>query len=178
MDRVRSQSLSVVGDAMGLAMSRRFTTRRPAETTGLGNRLGRLLRCPAVIGLSGELGVGKTIFAQGVAAGLGVEAYVKSPSFTLVHVYHGRMTVYHLDTYRLQDPAEIEELGFYEMQEEEAVILVEWADRVSRFLPPERIDILIERDRGEDLSRRVEITGHGETLAGVVEALGEGDGPA
>ncbi|MGE5484099.1 MAG: tRNA (adenosine(37)-N6)-threonylcarbamoyltransferase complex ATPase subunit type 1 TsaE [Ignavibacteriales bacterium] len=158
--------------------TRRFTTRWPAETSGLGNRLGRLLQCPAVIGLSGELGAGKTLFAQGVALGLGVRGYVKSPSFTLALVYRGRMTVYHLDVYRLDDPAEIEDLGFYEMQREEAVILVEWADRVAAFMPPERIEVLITRDCGEDLSRRIQITGYGEVFSRLVESLRGGGEPA
>lgn len=151
--------------------TRRFITELPADTAGLGAHLGRLLHCPVVIGLSGVLGAGKTLFAQGLARGLGVEGYVKSPSFALVLIYSGRMTVYHLDVYRLEDPAEIEDLGFYEMQREEAVVIVEWADKVSSFMPAERIDVRIERGISGDLSRRIEITGYGEPFAGLVESL-------
>lgn len=152
-------------------MTAEFTTRSPQETLALGQHLGGLLHQPAVIGLSGPLGAGKTLFAQGIAAGLGVSGYVKSPSFTLVHVYRGRMPVYHLDVYRLDDPREIEDLGFDEMQSEGSVVIVEWADRVEQYMPPERIDVSIFRTANGALSRSVRVTGYGDGPVRVVESL-------
>jgi tRNA threonylcarbamoyladenosine biosynthesis protein TsaE len=96
------------------------------------------LRPPAVVGLSGELGAGKTTLVRAIAAGLGVRQAVTSPTFALVHRYDGAgCTVYHVDGYRLRRPAEAADLGFDEMvRESDAVILVEWPERFGGALPP------------------------------------------
>lgn len=155
-------------------MTAEFTTQSPEQTQALGRLLGGLLRQPTVIGLSGPLGAGKTLLAQGITAGVGVSGYVKSPSFTLVHLYRGRMPVYHLDVYRLDDPGEIEDLGFDEMQNEGSIVIVEWADRVERYMPPERIDVSILRNASGALSRSVRVTGYGDGPMRVVESLAGG----
>lgn len=95
-----------------------------------------------------------------------------SPSFTLVHTYRGRMTVHHLDAYRLDNPAEIEDLGFHEMLEG-AVVVVEWADRVERFMPRERLDVVIRtmRGGGADESRLIRITAHGRVHCALIERV-------
>lgn len=109
----------------------------PRETQAIGHRLGELAQPGLVVLLSGELGVGKTCFAQGVAAGLGVPADVPvtSPSYTLLNIHRGRLPLYHFDLYRLSTVADLEELGYDEVAERDGVTLVEWADRLSTPLP-------------------------------------------
>ena len=103
----------------------------------MGEALGRLLECGVVVGLIGELGSGKTVFAQGLAKGLGVDPdeYVSSPSFTLVNHYRGRVPVFHMDTYRLADAADMVALGYEEYFEPSGVTIIEWADKVRDLLP-------------------------------------------
>jgi tRNA threonylcarbamoyladenosine biosynthesis protein TsaE len=103
-----------------------------------GEAFGHGLRRPAVVGLSGELGAGKTTLVRAIAAGLGVRQPVTSPTFALVHRYDGAgCTVYHVDGYRLRRPGEAADLGFDEMAREgDAVVLVEWPERFGAELPP------------------------------------------
>lgn len=108
-----------------------------AALAAWGEAFARSLRLPAVVGLSGELGAGKTTLVRAIAAGLGVRQAVTSPTFALVHRYDAeRCTVYHVDGYRLRRAAEAADLGFDEMtREAEAVILVEWPERFADALP-------------------------------------------
>ncbi|MDI6710098.1 MAG: tRNA (adenosine(37)-N6)-threonylcarbamoyltransferase complex ATPase subunit type 1 TsaE [Bacillota bacterium] len=121
-------------------------TGSPEETLALGAALGQLLRPGDLLCLSGDLGAGKTAFAQGVARGLGVEGPVTSPTFIIVNEYEGRLPFYHFDVYRLDDPEEITLLGFDDYLEGNGVTLIEWAERIERALPEERLGIKIERD--------------------------------
>ena len=109
----------------------------PQETRELGRRLGKLARSGLVVLLSGDLGAGKTCFAQGVADGLGTPADtpVTSPSYTLLNIHYGRLPLYHFDLYRLSAVADLEELGYDEVAEGDGITLVEWADRLSVPLP-------------------------------------------
>lgn len=108
-----------------------------AALAAWGEAFARSLRPPAVVGLSGELGAGKTTLVRAIAAGLGVRQAVTSPTFALVHRYDGAgCTVYHVDGYRLRRPSEAADLGFDEMaREADAVILVEWPERFDAALP-------------------------------------------
>lgn len=101
----------------------------------LGKKVGEGLQAGDVVALIGELGAGKTTFMQGLAQGLGVVGYVKSPSFTLVHKYEGRVPVYHLDLYRLGDVNEIYELGIEEYIYGDGVCVIEWAEKAYSLLP-------------------------------------------
>ena len=124
----------------------------PQETRALGRRLGELARPGLVVLLSGDLGAGKTCFAQGVADGLGTPAGtpVTSPSYTLLNIHHGRLPLYHFDLYRLSAVADLEELGYDEVAEGDGITLVEWADRLSAPLPASlRVEL-----RHIDTSRR------------------------
>jgi tRNA threonylcarbamoyladenosine biosynthesis protein TsaE len=96
-----------------------------------------------VIVLSGDLGTGKTAFAQGVARGLGVTEQVVSPTFTIVREYHGRLPLAHVDVYRLDKVQELHDLGFDELLEER-VTLVEWGDVAAPALPSERLEVRLE----------------------------------
>jgi len=96
-----------------------------------------------VVALSGPLGAGKTYLVKGIALGLGVvdSRAVRSPTFVLVSEYHGRLTLYHVDAYRLAGPAELDVLGSREFMSSGGVTVVEWADRVEGVLPPERLNV-------------------------------------
>ena len=110
--------------------------------------------------LAGDLGVGKTVFTQGFAKGLGVEEHVNSPTFTIVQEYEdGRMPFYHFDVYRIGDIEEMDEIGFEEYVAGEGVCLIEWANLIEEILPEERTEILIEKDleQGFDF-RRITVT--------------------
>lgn len=120
---------------------RRVTTKSAEETVALGRFLGERAQAGWVIGLSGDLGAGKTTFTRGVAAGAGADpAGVTSPTFTFLHVYAGRIPVYHLDLYRLDSEAQIRDLGVDEYVGGDGVAVVEWFENVPGFLPASRIE--------------------------------------
>jgi tRNA threonylcarbamoyladenosine biosynthesis protein TsaE len=103
-----------------------------------GEDLGRELQAPAVIGLSGELGTGKTTLVQAICRGLGARVLATSPTYALVHHYDasGGRPVYHVDCYRLRTPAEAQDLGFDDMVREGAILLIEWPERAGPWAPP------------------------------------------
>ncbi len=116
-----------------------FISHSPRETQEMGQRLGELAQPGDVILLVGGLGTGKTCLVQGLATGLAIEEYVLSPTFVLVRQYQGRLTLYHIDLYRLQVGAEVEELGLDDYFYGDGVAVVEWADRALALMPPERL---------------------------------------
>ena len=123
----------------------RVTTRSADETLRLGAALGLLLEAGDVVALSGPLGAGKTVLVKGLASGLGVEAEaVTSPTFTLVHQYRGRLTLFHIDAYRLRGAQDMDALGADEILFGDGATVIEWADRVSGILPDERLDVQAE----------------------------------
>ncbi|MBI3015392.1 MAG: tRNA (adenosine(37)-N6)-threonylcarbamoyltransferase complex ATPase subunit type 1 TsaE [Candidatus Tectomicrobia bacterium] len=123
----------------------RFVSRDPQETREWGQQFARHLVAGDVVCLYGELGAGKTCLTQGIVAGLGVGARVpvRSPSFTFVREYRGRERILHWDLYRLRSSEEVEELGWRESFDGNAIVLIEWADRVSSLLPQRRWDITL-----------------------------------
>ena len=113
-----------------------------------------------VFTLTGDLGVGKTVFTQGLAKGLGIDEPVNSPTFTIGQEYDGgRLPFYHFDVYRIGDIEEMEEVGFDDYVMGEGVSLIEWADLIREILPDKRTEILIEKnlERGFDY-RRITVT--------------------
>lgn len=121
-------------------------TQSPDETLRLGRLLGEILPPGSFVALVGILGAGKTLLAKGIAGGLGLEneREVTSPSFVLVNEYRGRFPVFHLDLYRLENFAAVEEIGWDEFVCGPGVTLVEWADKVEEDLPEERIEIHLQ----------------------------------
>ncbi len=116
----------------------------PTRTNLLGRTIGRVLHKGDVLALTGELGSGKTTLVRGVAAGLGISsATVSSPTFVLVHEYHGRLPLFHLDLYRLKEPADAEAIGLSGCFTESSVTAVEWADRFPFLLPQDHLDICL-----------------------------------
>ncbi|MBI1810845.1 MAG: tRNA (adenosine(37)-N6)-threonylcarbamoyltransferase complex ATPase subunit type 1 TsaE [Deltaproteobacteria bacterium] len=132
-----------------------FYTSSPEKTMELGKKIGEGLQAGDVVALIGELGAGKTLFTQGLVQGLGVKGYVKSPSFTIVNRYEGRLPVYHLDLYRLGDVNEIYELGIEEYLYGDGVTIIEWAEKAYSLLPEKYILIKFFY-RGEK-TRKIEI---------------------
>ena len=131
-------------------------TNSPEETFRTGKELGEKAVPGQVFTLTGDLGVGKTVFTQGLAKGLGIEEPVNSPTFTIVQVYDGgRLPFYHFDVYRIGDVEELDEVGFEDYVMGDGVSLIEWANLIEEILPEKRTDILIEKDleRGFDYRR-------------------------
>lgn len=131
------------------------------QTETLGEALGRCLAAGHVVGLLGDLGAGKTCLVRGAARGADVDpsVYVSSPTFTLVNEYAGRLTLYHIDLYRLGDPDELWEVGLDGYYRSDGACLVEWLDRFPEEAPAERLDVrlLVEGDQ----SRRLQLEAYG-----------------
>lgn len=139
-------------------------TRSPEETFRTGMELGEKAVPGQVFTLMGDLGVGKTVFTQGLARGLGIEEPVSSPTFTIVQVYEeGRLPFYHFDVYRIGDVEEMDEVGFDDYIMGEGVSLIEWADLIQEILPEKRTEVRIEKDleKGFDY-RKITITELGD----------------
>ncbi len=138
-----------------------------AATRRLGERLGQLMAAGDVVLLTGDLGAGKTTLVQGLAAGLGVSDPVVSPTFALVHELAGRVSLRHLDLYRLTGQ-DLEHLGAEEWFEPDAVVAVEWAERLGSFLPAERLEIeLVPAGTG----RQARMEAAGERARALLTAL-------
>lgn len=130
-------------------------TRSPEETFELGKKIGEAAKPGQVYTLNGDLGVGKTVFTQGVAAGLGITEPVSSPTFTIVQVYEeGRLPFYHFDVYRIGDIEEMEEIGYDDYFFGEGICLIEWAELIGDILPEKRIEITIEKDLTQEFDYR------------------------
>ena len=128
----------------------------PEETEALGKKLGREAKPGEVYTLVGDLGVGKTVFTQGIAKGLEITEPINSPTFTIVQVYEeGRMPFYHFDVYRIGDVEEMEEIGYEDYFYGEGFTMIEWANLIEELLPEHYREICIEKDleKGFDYRR-------------------------
>lgn len=121
--------------------SRSWVTSTPEQTQNLGQALGRLARIGEVFALYGELGTGKTCLTQGLAKGLGIAVPVQSPTFVLIREYIGRVTLWHIDTYRLTSLQEAEDSGLTDYLPGHGVTVVEWAEKIEALLPQERWEV-------------------------------------
>jgi tRNA threonylcarbamoyladenosine biosynthesis protein TsaE len=131
-------------------------TNSEKETWEFGKKLAENAKPGQVYSLVGDLGVGKTVFTKGMAAGLGITEPVNSPTFTIVQVYEeGRLPFYHFDVYRIAEPEEMDEIGYEDYFYGEGVCLVEWANLIEELMPADTIHIRIEKDleRGFDFRR-------------------------
>lgn len=137
-----------------------FESNSAEETFAFGKRMGEEAVPGEIICLDGDLGVGKTVFTQGFAAGLGISDYVNSPTFNIVKEYEGgRLPLYHFDVYRIGDPSEMEEIGYEDSFYGEGVAIIEWPGLIEELLPKEARWVRIRKDseRGFDY-RRIECT--------------------
>lgn len=123
-----------------------FESNSPEETFKIARQLGKQAKPGEIYCLSGELGVGKTVFSQGFASGLGIAEDINSPTFTILQTYEsGKMPLYHFDVYRLGDAGEMEEIGYDDYFFGEGVCLIEWAELILEILPADRKNVKIEK---------------------------------
>lgn len=142
------------------------------ETQKFGEKLGSILKEGDILSLNGDLGAGKTTLTKSIGSGLGVDEYITSPTFALINEYRGRIPVYHIDVYRLENVEEIDDLGFDEYIYGSGVTIIEWAERIKSFLPKDRI--ILDIRRGEDeSSRKISLSGDGERYKTVLERVKE-----
>ena len=139
----------------------KIETKSAQETFALGEKIGRQARPGQIYTLTGDLGVGKTVFTQGVARGLGITEPISSPTFTIVQIYEsGRLPLYHFDVYRIGDIEEMEEIGYDDYFFGQGICLIEWADLIGEILPSDIISVTIEKDPVRDFDyRKITIEG-------------------
>ena len=133
----------------------------PGDTYSLGQRLGREAKKGDIFCLNGDLGVGKTVFTQGFAAGLGITEPVNSPTFTILQQYdEGRLPLYHFDVYRIGDVSEMDEVGYEDCLYGDGVTLIEWPERIEELLPEHVVTVTIEKnlEKGFDY-RKITVEG-------------------
>ena len=143
-----------------------YETRSPKETFELGERLGLEASPGMIYCLEGDLGVGKTVFTQGFARGLGIEQTVNSPTFTILQIYEeGRLPLYHFDVYRIGDIEEMEEIGYEDCFFGEGVSLVEWPGLIEEMIPGHALWITIRKDISRGFDYREILIGEREERA-------------
>jgi len=149
-----------------------YITNSVNETIEIGEKIGSASKAGDIICIEGELGSGKTHLTKGIALGLGIKEYITSPTFTLVNEYEGRLRLYHFDVYRIDDPDEIEAIGFDEYIFSDAVSVIEWSDLIRELIPEEHIQINISKDSAEDENvRRIKISWLGKRYDYMKEIL-------
>lgn len=134
-------------------------SRSAEETYNIAKDMGEEAREGEVVALTGDLGTGKTVFAKGFAAGLGVKEHVSSPTYTIVQQYDdGRLPLYHFDVYRIGDISEMDETGYDDCISGDGVTLIEWAEMIEDIIPERAVRVKIEKEpsKGNDY-RRIEI---------------------
>lgn len=136
-----------------------FESFTPEDTFTIGRKLAENVRPGEIYTLNGDLGVGKTVFTKGMAAGLGITEAVTSPTFTILQEYDsGRLPLYHFDVYRIGDPEEMEEIGYEDYFFGQGICLIEWAELIEELIPEEAITVYIEKDLEKGLDyRRIRI---------------------
>lgn len=131
------------------------------DTFKLGEELGKAVNKGTVLCLNGDLGVGKTVFTQGFAKGLGIDEPINSPTFTIVQEYHtGRLPLYHFDVYRIGDVSEMDDIGYEDYFFGDGVCLIEWASLIDEIIPQDAVSVTIEKEleKGFDY-RRITLKG-------------------
>ena len=132
-----------------------YETNSPTEKFELAKKISEKIMPGSIICLDGDLGVGKTVFTQGFAEGLGIEESVNSPTFTIIQVYYeGRMPLYHFDVYRIGDPEEMYEIGYEDYFFGEGVCLIEWSKLIEELIPQDAIKVIIEKNLQKGLDYR------------------------
>ena len=131
------------------------------ELIDWGRRLGRQITPPLVVTLDGDLGAGKTTLARAICEGFGVQDDVTSPTFAIVHEYHApKAPVYHIDLYRLEKPSELQNVGWDDIMQADALVLIEWPDRAAGVLPAGHVPIQLSYVEGDPMRRVLYAGGH------------------
>lgn len=136
---------------------RKIITKTPEETFGLAKKIGQKLAQGCTIALNGDLGAGKTVFVQGLAAGIGIEKPILSPTFNIVRQYSGRLPFNHFDVYRIESSDELCEIGFFEYLRDGQVTVIEWAEKIADTLPKDTVYVHISG--AGDEPREITLTG-------------------
>lgn len=147
-------------------------TKGPEETQEFGRLLGQLLGPGHVLIINGQMGAGKTTLVQGLARGMGIEDYITSPTFTIIHEHDGPLSLFHIDAYRLEDPEEGMELGLEEYFYGDGVTAVEWAERIAPWLPADYLEMDLVQLAEDPQTRRITLKDHGKgDYKGILEEL-------
>ena len=158
-------------------METSFVTHSTEQTIALGERMGRVLGAGDVLVLTGDLGAGKTQLTKGIAAGMGVEDDVTSPTFTIQMVYDGsELPLYHFDLYRLDEPDQLDDTGLFDVLDGDGPCVIEWGEQFVDEIGDERLDVFLTRldaeaGIGEEPSRQIRLVAHGKRAEQVVAAL-------
>lgn len=158
-------------------MTAEFRTTSAAETIALGRRLGALLEPGDVLVLTGDLGAGKTQLTKGIAAAMGVEDDVTSPTFNILMIYPGeRMDLDHFDLYRLESADELEDTGLFDLLGADGVCVIEWGEQFADEIGDERLDVVLTRldddaAVGEEPAREISLVPHGSRAQAIVDAI-------
>ncbi len=145
---------------------RAMITKNESETIALGKKLGQLLPKGSVVALEGDLAGGKTTFTKGIGEALGVKQVINSPTFTILKIYNGRLPLYHIDAYRLENNDY--DLGISEY-EEEGIMVVEWPKYYANYLPAEYLEVRFEYI--DDDTREITFIPHGERYEDIVKEM-------
>lgn len=151
-------------------LSYKFQTTSVEETMWLAEKLGEKLQGGEIIILEGDLGAGKTHFVKGLARGLAIQDLITSPTFTLLQVYEGRLSLAHFDLYRLTTPTAFEELGYEEYFTRQTVAVIEWGALIQSYLPPQYLQIEIKHNLK---GRLIAFFPHGESWQTLVKELAD-----
>lgn len=143
----------------------------PEETTAFGFCLGRVLQAGDIICLTGDLGAGKTHLTKGIAKGLGIENTITSPTYTIMQIYKGRVPLYHFDLYRVEQAADLRDIGFEEYIYGQGVSIIEWADKFWEVMPRERLTVVLEYGDNTAVERRIKLEASGSRYHLLLEEL-------
>ena len=140
-----------------------FVVNNVDSTVDIGYQIGKLANSGDIICLIGDLGTGKTHITKGIAKGLGIDEHITSPTFNIVNEYEGNLKLYHFDVYRVNDPDEIEAIGFDEYIFGDGVSIIEWANYIEELIPEEYLNVTIEKmpELGENF-RKITLTPNGD----------------
>jgi tRNA threonylcarbamoyladenosine biosynthesis protein TsaE len=177
MDRSAAPAAPRVPPRPTAAASGSLTSTSPEQTRSIGRALGGSAGPGTLFALIGPLGAGKTVLAKGIADGLGVTSVVNSPTFVLMNEHLGRLRLYHVDAYRLDDPEEALAAGLLDERQAGGVTVVEWADRLADWLPDERLEVeLLPLGAGD--RRDIRWNAFGETHAQLARSISTATGAA
>lgn len=135
-----------------------ITIRNEAQMAAFGLALGRLLESGDIVGLTGDLGAGKTTLTKSIARGMGIEDHITSPTFTIVNEYEGRLPLYHFDVYRISDEEELYDIGYEEYFFGKAACVVEWANLIPSLMPEESLWLDLRLGTEDPEERRIGLT--------------------
>lgn len=150
----------------------KYISKSPQDTSLVASQLASLVQANIILVLQGDLGAGKTLFTKAFCLSLGTTEAITSPTFNLMNVYSSNKTIYHFDLYRLEDEAQLDDIGFYEYTDiEDEVVIIEWPDKFWECMPEDYILVRIDKDMEQEDYRVITIEAIGNKYAELVEEL-------